>query len=83
MKSHQQASSTRSSTPGRRAASFITGHRNKHRRVGARRQSKRGLRTRVVAAFRDLAHGCSPQTALARTKAFYRSSGADCTRHLT
>jgi len=83
MKSHQQASITRPSTPGRKAASFLTGHRDKHRRARARRQNRPGLRTRVAAAFRDLAHGCSPETALTRTKAFFRSSGADCTRHLT
>jgi hypothetical protein len=43
---------------------------------------RRGLRTRVAAAFRRLARGVDARTAIVRTFAFYRSSGKAWARAL-
>jgi len=58
--------------------------RRTERRSGAnaRRRPGMGLRRRVLAAFRSVANGCTPDAALARTKAFYRSSGTGWSRCL-
>jgi hypothetical protein len=44
--------------------------------------SRRGLRSRVAAAFRRFAHGVDARTAIVRTFAFYRSSGKTWARAL-
>ena len=48
----------------------------------ARQRMRSSLRSRVLAAFQDLAHATSPQAAFVRTKNFYGSSGADWTLSL-
>ena len=50
----------------------------------ARRSSgqARGLRARVAAAFREMAHGSAAAAAWTSTKTFYRSGGQSWTRQL-
>lgn len=68
--------------PRRETPAFAGRHARKHAVNRVRQRTRGGLRARVAAAFRSIANGCSPQTAFARTKDFYRSAGAAWTRHL-
>ena len=45
-------------------------------------QAEKRLRARVAAAFRNIANGIDRRTAQDRTWDFFRSGGADWTRHL-
>lgn len=83
MKSQHIASRTANPPSAeRKTATFKSSHARRHPVTRVRRQTRGGLRARVDAAFRNMAHGCSPKEALARSKDFYRSGGKAWTRHL-